>query len=181
MRGSIRKRGEGSWLLQIELERVAGKRHRRFITVRGSRKDAQRELTKLVTAAADGPLPDPTHATVGDYITAYLDNATDLSPKTLERYRELAAVQIIPLLGGIKLQKLRPEDLDPWHATLLATGLSALTCGHTHRVLSKVLNRAVENGTLTRNVAGIRKPPKVEEEEVEKSLLSIRSRPSSRR
>ena len=41
------------------------------------------------------------------------------------------------------------------------------TVGHAHRVLSRVLRRAVENGTLARNVAVIRKPPKVEEDEIE--------------
>jgi integrase len=41
------------------------------------------------------------------------------------------------------------------------------TIGHAHRVLSKVLRRAVENGNLARNVASIRKPPAVELEEVE--------------
>ena len=167
MRGSIRKRSAGSWLLQIELERTDGKRHRRFVTVQGSRKDAQRELAKLLTAAADGILPDPTRATVGEAVMAYLDSATDISPKTKERYRELAAKQIIPHIGGVKLSKLRPDHLDPWHKALLEGGLSVRTVGHAHHVLGKVLRRAVENGTLSRNVAHIRTPPKVEEREVE--------------
>src|SRR3546814_17185623 len=40
-----------SWLLQIELDRVGGKRRRRFITIKGSHKDAKKELTRLLTAA----------------------------------------------------------------------------------------------------------------------------------
>lgn len=39
--------------------------------------------------------------------------------------------------------------------------------GHAHRVLSLGLKRAVENGTLARNVAAIRKPPAVEDTELE--------------
>ena len=54
MRGSIRQRSGDSWSLQIELDRAAGKRRRRFITVKGSYKDAQRALTKLLTAADAG-------------------------------------------------------------------------------------------------------------------------------
>jgi hypothetical protein len=34
---------------------------------------------------------------------------TDLAPKTLERYRQLAERQIIRHLGAIALQKLRPR------------------------------------------------------------------------
>jgi integrase len=67
----------------------------------------------------------------------------------------------------VKLQKLTPELIERWHATLIKAGLSARTVGHAHRVLSRVLRRAVENSTLARNVAAIRKPPKVEQREVE--------------
>jgi hypothetical protein len=41
------------------------------------------------------------------------------------------------------------------------------TVVHAHRLLSTVLRRAVENGTLARNVAGIKKPPRVEAKEIE--------------
>ena len=167
MRGSIRKRGASSWLLQIEGERINGKRHRRFITVRGTHKDAQKELTRLLSASDDGTLPDPTRMTVADYLRAYLASALNLSPKTLERYRELAERQIIPHLGDVRLQRLRPENLEAWHAALLATGLAPRTVGHAHRVLGSALKRAVENGTLARNVAAVRKPPAVEAEEIE--------------
>ena len=47
------------------------------------------------------------------------------------------------------------------------TGLAARTVGHAHRLLGTVLNRAVENGTISRNVAAIRKPPKVKDEEIQ--------------
>jgi integrase len=167
MRGSIRKRGTNSWELQIELERVGGKRHRRFATVKGSKKDAQRELAKLLTAADEGTMADPTRMTVGEYLRQWLGSTLTQSPKTLERYRELFEHQISPYLGDVKLQRLRPENIEQWHAALLTTGLSARTVGHAHRVLSSALKRAVENGTLARNVAAVRKPPAVEAQEVE--------------
>ena len=166
MRGNIRKRGAGSWQLKIELERVAGNRKTRFITVRGTYKDAQRELSKLLGAADAGTLPDPTNTQISSYLRNYLDNATHLSPKTLERYRELANRQIVPHLGDVKLQKLRPEHLEAWHAAA-KEWLSARTVGHAHRVLGSALDRAVKNGTLARNVAAISEPPKVEDEEIE--------------
>jgi integrase len=166
MRGTIQKRGPDSWRIRIDLEHVAGKRQRRSVTVRGTYKDAQKELTRLLSAADAGTLVDPTTATVGDYLTQWLDNALNLSPKTHERYRELAARQIMPHLGMVKLQKLKPEHLETWHAALLKTGLSARTVGHAHRVLGTALTRAVENGTISRNVAAIRRPPKVESQEI---------------
>ena len=97
----------------------------------------------------------------------HIRGATDRSPKTRERYIELAERQVIPHLGDVKLQALKPEHLEHWHAALAATGLSARTVGHAHRVLGACLRRAVENGTLARNVTTVRKPPKVEDGEVE--------------
>ncbi len=50
---------------------------------------------------------------------------------------------------------------------LLDTGLAARTVGHAHRLLHKVLERAVKNHVLVRNVAALVSPPRPEEREVE--------------
>jgi integrase len=167
MRGSIVQRGKSSWRIRTEGERGPdGKRQRRFETFHGTRKQAQTRLAQILAAGADGTLTDPSSVTVGNYLASYLDNATRVSQKSLERYRQLAAHQIIPHLGPIRLQRLRPEHLEQWHAKLTAV-ISARTVGHAHRLLSSVLARAVKNGTVARNVAAICKPPRVEADEVE--------------
>jgi integrase len=166
-RGNITRRGEKAWQLKYDVGAVNGKRQTRYATVRGTFKDAQRELTRLLGAADEGALPDPTNATVSEYLRQWLDGSLAQSPKTLERYRELMERQILPHIGNIKIQKLRPDNIETWHAALMATGLSARTVGHAHRVLSSALKRAIENGVLACNVAAIRKPPKVEAGEIE--------------
>ena len=96
MRGSIRRRGANSFELRFELDRVGGKRRSRSVTFRGSFKAAQRELSRLLSAADAGTLIDPSNMTVGDYLSAWLDSATlTQSPKTLERYRELAENRLL--------------------------------------------------------------------------------------
>ena len=168
MRGSIRKRGAGSWEIQLELERVNGKRHRRFVTIKGTYKDAQKELTyKLLGSADDGTLPDPTRMSVGEYVRQSLDAAHSLSPKTLERYRELAERRVIPHLGDVKLSKLRAEHVAHWHGELLSAGLSPRTVKNAHGCLSRVLGQAVEYNVVTSNVAAKVDPPAVETDEIE--------------
>jgi integrase len=185
-RGNITRRGKNSWRLKFDVGvDASGKRQTRYVTVKGKRQDAQRELTKLLGAADAGTLPEPSKTTIAEHLREWLgtgnerddhsvrNGAHDLSPKTVERYRQLAAQQIVPHLGGIMLQKLRPATVEKWHNTLLTAGgkdgkpLSARTVGHAHRVLHKALQRAVNNETLVRNVASAIRPPKVEEEEVE--------------
>ena len=166
MRGNITRRGKTSWRLKFDVGND-GKRQTRYATVRGTYKDAQHELTRLLGAADEGTLPDPSNATISEYLGTWLDAWCDVSPKTLERYRELSERQIIPHLGSTKLQKLKAEDVQTWHGTLTGKGLSPRTVGHAHRVLGLVLKCAVKNGTLTRNVAAVHAPPKVEEAEIE--------------
>ena len=166
-RGNILKRGNSSWQLKFDVPSVEGKRQQRYVTVRGTRQDAQKELTRLLAAADSGTLPDPSNATVGEYIEAWLASAHEQSPKTLERYGELAKRQIIPHLGTHKLQKLKPEHVQQWHGTLIGLGLAPRTIGHAHRLLRLVLKCAVSNSTLTRNVATVHRPPKVGDDEIE--------------
>jgi len=167
MRGNIKKRGKISWQLKFDVGTVNGKRRTRYATVRGTYKDAQRELTRLLTAADTNTLPEPSAKTLEQYLNDWLDSTHEQAPKTIERYRELAAGQIIPHLGTAKLQKLKPEHIQAWHKSLLDAGLAPRTIGHAHRLLSKVLNVAVKNGTLTRNVASVHRPPAVEDVEIE--------------
>jgi integrase len=166
MRGSIRKRGRASWELKFDIPSDDGKRRTRYVTFRGSRNEAARELTKLLGATDEGTLPDPSNATVAEYIDAWL-RAPKGSAKTMERYGELFRNQVAPHLGGHKLQKLKPEHVQQWHGVLIATGLSARTVKHAHKLLHRVLTDAVKNGTLARNVAAVHAPPDVEDAEIE--------------
>ncbi len=99
MRGTITKRGKNSWQVKYDLPREDGKRRQRYATVTGSRKDAQRELTRLLGAVDSGTHVDPSQTTVAAYLLAWFEGAPKVSPKTAERYRELADRQIDPAPG----------------------------------------------------------------------------------
>ena len=175
MRGNIIRRGKSSWRLKFDVEQdsLTGKRQTRYITVRGKRRDAERELARFLNEAHSGTLIEPSKMTVAEYLRAWLDLAPGLSPKTLERYRQLAEQQIIPHLGAIALQKLKPAHIQNWHGAIASAGgkegrpLSARTVGHAHRVLHKALQRAVESETSPRNVASLVTLPKIEAQEVQ--------------
>jgi integrase len=173
MRGNITRRGKQSWRIKFDIDTAGGQRKTRYVTVRGKRQDAQLELARLLGAAHDGTLVEPSKITVADYIRAWLDGPHGLAPGSVQRYWQLAEQQIIPHLGAVLLQKLRPAHLTDWHATLLTAGgqdgrpLSARTVAAAHRVLRLLLARAVTNELASRNVAAVVKPPKVEDKEVE--------------
>jgi len=173
MRGNITRRGKSSWRLKLDLASGTGQRQTIFVTVRGKRQDAERELTRLIATADNGSFIEPTKVTIADYMQAWLDGPHGLAGKTAERYRQLADHQIIPHLGALPLQKLRPQHVADWHTKLVTSGgkdgraLSPQTTLSAHRVLHRLLARAVEVELLTRNVTSAVKPPRVEETEVE--------------
>jgi integrase len=165
--GGIDERGKDRWRLRWQ---VSGQRFTK--SFQGNITQAKRELRRLLKSADDGMHVAPVKLTLAEYVRGWLDSASDLSPKTLERYRQLAEQQIIPHLGTVELQKLRPAQVQEWHATILKTGgmggrqLSARTVGHAHRVLHRCLERAMRLEIIARNVAHVVRPPKVEAAEV---------------
>jgi integrase len=163
--------------LKFDLGRdpLTGKRDTKFVTVRGTKKQAQVELTRLLAGITEGTFVDPSRVTLGDYLRLWIDEAearVPLAAKTAERYRGLIEKQIIPRLGAMQLQKLRPNSIAAWHSTLLKEGradggpLSPRTVGHAHRVLRKALEDATRREMIGRNPASVEPPPKVTTEEV---------------
>jgi integrase len=177
VRGNITRRGRNSWRIKFDVGTIAGKRETKYFTVRGKRQDAERELAKLISAVHAGTLVEQSGVTIADYLRSWLSGPHGLAGKTAERYQQLAEQQIIPHLGAVPLQKLRPVHIADWHAKLLTSGghdgrpLSSRTTGHAHRVLHRALERALESELVARNVAHAIKPPKVDDLEV-KSLTA---------
>src|SRR5262249_19211630 len=149
-----------SWRIKFDLPNATpGKRETRYLTVRGKRQDAERELAKLISASHDGTLVEPSKVTVAEYLRSWLDATHGLAGKTRQEYVRLITQLAIPHLGSLGLQRLRPAHIADWHATLLASGgkngrpLSARTVAHAHHVLHTALERAVGTELLARNVA----------------------------
>src|SRR5262245_61169169 len=172
MSGSIVRRGKSSWRIKFDVP-GASKRDTRDVTVHGSRRDAERERAKLITSVHEGTLVDASKATLADYLRSWLDGAHGLAGKTRQEYDRLITQLVIPHLGSLELQRLRPAHIAAWHTKLLASGgkrdrpLSARTVGHAHHVLHTALERAVGTELLARNVAHAISPPKVAATEIE--------------
>jgi integrase len=177
MRGNLTRRGANSWRLKLAAGRdpATGKRLTRFSTVRGTKRQAEAELARQVAAQDAGTLVEPSKTTLADYLRSWIETAATLrlSPKTAERYRQLIKHQIVPYLGALPVQKVKPVHVATWHATLLKAGghgggaLTARTVGHAHRVLHKALADAARYELLVRNPAALVSPPKVAGEEME--------------
>ena len=76
MKGNITRRGERSWRLKYDLGRdeLTGKRRIEYQTVRGTRRDAERELTAILHSLNTGSYVQPTKLTLADWLQQWLTN-----------------------------------------------------------------------------------------------------------
>jgi integrase len=178
MKGNLTRRGKSSWRLKFDTGRdpVTGRRITKFVTLRGTKAQAQAEATKILAEVAAGTHVGPSKVTVGEFVRARVSQweaAGTISARSARRYGQLVEHQIMPHIGGRELQKLKPLDVEQWHTGLRTSGrvrgsggVAARTIGHAHRILSKALKDAAKNGLVSRNVATLESPPKVTDTEM---------------
>jgi integrase len=176
MTGHVRRRGKSSFEIKFDVGRDerTGKRRSRYASFKGTRRAAEIELARLVAQNAAGEGVDPTKATVAEFTERWDRDwaSANVSPKTLERYRQLLRLYVVPHIGSVRLQKLRAVHLNELYAALLRTGgrdgrpLSARSVGHVHRVLHRTLGHAATWGVTSQNVASLVEPPPVPDSEM---------------
>ena len=171
MKGHIRERSPGRWAIVLDTrDPETGKRKRVWHKFHGTKRGAQIECAKLVSSLDAGTYLEPDKTTLAEFLDRWLDHMrAQVSPRSHERYAEIARKNITPLLGGTHLTKLRPAQISAAYAKALASGrrdgsggLSPRTVHHMHRVLRQALLQAVKWGILVRNPTDAVDPPKVE-------------------
>lgn len=161
MRGTIRKRYSGSWSLILDLGYVTDmqtglrKRRQKWVTVRGTKKDAEAQLNELVRAANRGEFVERSKFTTGEWLREWLDKAIRPPAKRASTYRVYSHViedRLIPAIGSIRLQELKAADLKRYYTE---TRLSSSTLAQHHAIVHGALKAAVLEGLVTRNVASL--------------------------
>ena len=125
MRGHLQQRGRDSWRLKVFIGRSSDDR-RRYVerTVRGSRRDAERALARLVVEADEGRYAAAAPMTVGELLDRWLAvKKLAVEPTTLSSYEWVARTYLRPALADRKLASLRPIELDGLYADLSGRGL----------------------------------------------------------
>ena len=162
---SIHKRQQGdrvSWRVHHRTDGV--QRNRTF----AKRSDAERFVAEL-ESRSHASSADRSRAaaavTVGEWADIWLAGQAHLKPSTLERYAGVVRTHVVPAWGTVRLDQVTHAGVQAWVATL-ATERSPATVRKAHRVLSLMLDLAVRDGRLPRNVAkGINLPRPVRQEQ----------------
>ena len=167
MAGYIRSRGKDTWEVSVFLGSVNGRKRRRQVTVRGSKKEAERVKARLVHERETGIDIEPGRITVGDFLERWLRSyASTKRPSTYRRYEGLIRVHLMPVIGALKLSKLRPAHIQEAYARV-QQARAPRTALHVHRVLKEALSHAVQWQLLARNPADAVTAPRAERYEVD--------------
>jgi integrase len=169
MKGSIRERSPSHWAIILDIpDPKTGKRRRKWHSFEGTKRQAQIECARLISAVQGGTYLEPSKTTLAQFLDRWLEHMrSQISPKSHARYSELARKNIVPLLGSTILTKLRAEAIDAAYAKALTSGrrdgrggLSPQTVTHMHRILKQALGQAVKWELLIRNPVDVASPPK---------------------
>lgn len=171
MKGHLKERSPGRWSIVLDIpDPQTGKRRRKWHSFKGTKREAQVESSRLISAVSGGTYLEPSKTTVAEYLDRWLDHMkSQVSPRSHERYVEIARKNLVPLLGGIMLSALRPAQISSAYSKALSHGrrdgqggLAPRTVHHLHRIFKQALAQAVRWEILIRNPADAVDPPKVE-------------------
>ena len=171
MSGHVRQRGKkGQWYAVIDVLE-GGKRKRCWHKLENcnGKREAEKACAQLIAQQVEGTYVERSKMAVAEFVRERINQweaAGNITPRTAQRYRQLAENQIAPHLGAKALQKLSRLDIEAWHTTLRNGGLAARTIGHAHRLLGTALRDAERDGLVVKNVCKLQKAPKVAETEM---------------
>lgn len=176
MPGHLERRSKNSWTIVIEAGRdpVTGKRKRLKKAFRGNKRDAEKEMARLLTELEKGTYVKPSKLTFGEYLRDWLQNygTTRLAPTTRRRYGQIINLRVIPKLGMVPLQKLRALHLQKFFREIIEEGrldkpgepLSTDSIIYHHRVIHKALDSALKQQLIQVNPADAVELPKPPQE-----------------
>jgi integrase len=131
--------------------------------VHGTRRDAERALTRLQKELDEGTVARAGADTFGSFLTdRWLPHMRSrVKDETWARYENLARVHVLPRAGNVKLEKLRPHHLQRVLDQMLAQGAAPASVHKAYRVMAGALRQAVQWQRIATSPATGASPPRV--------------------
>jgi hypothetical protein len=116
--------------------------------------------------------PDAGRVLFADYAPTWVEERSNLRPKTLQLYRGLARLHLVPLLGAYAVVDITEPVVRRWRKTLLDSRVGPVTVAKAYRLLKAILNTALDDGLIRRNPCRIKGAG--QEKSPERPVLSLR-------
>ena len=164
MRGHIRKRGERAWAVVVDIghDSSTGKRRQKWISVKGTKRDAERRLAEVIHNLDTGDFVQPSRLNMADYLEQWMTDYVTISvrPTTARGYRTIVN-RLKQSLGNVKLANLTALQVQRYYYGLIDEGLATQTVLHHHRLLHQAVGQAVRWDLVLKNIMERVTPPKL--------------------
>ncbi len=165
---NIRKRKDGRWEARIVTghDPQTGKPIRRSIYGH-DRKAVEQELNLIRLALGRGNYQQPSRLTLEEWGEVWFSTfAAPLKPATVSKYRSTFNNHVLPVLGAVRLAKIKP-----WHIQSLYNSLGAGVAKNVQVVLGQIFDAAIKQQYIYSNPCDGAVPPKKETVETEEAPL----------
>lgn len=134
-----------------------------------TKKEAEKALVSIINDLNNNTYVDTSKIRVDEYLNNWIKiyGEMNLEKTTLKGYRIYIEKYIIPRIGNIELQKLKPFHIQNMYSDLLNNGrtqreggLSNKTVLQAHRILRKALKQAYKMQMISINIADLVEPPR---------------------
>jgi integrase len=162
--GTIRQRklaNDKRWEGRIDLGYIDGKRKRKAVYGK-TRKEVQDALRDLIKAHQRGKSITTKSETTAVFLTKWLETIKPtIRPMTYRSYEARVHQHIIPTLGRVPVQQLKPQQVQALLNEKAAAKLSASTVRGIRAVLRVALQQGVKWQQLDYNAAALADPPRL--------------------
>jgi len=140
------------WLIRVQTRDSKGELKSRSVTVRGTKTDAEKTRTKLLSEKdTKGVIASPKQ-NLNQFLDLWLSVIKPkLHSRTWQDYKELLQRYVRETLGTIKLENLKVMHLQKLYGDMQERGLSPRVVRYTNSTLRSALNYAVKMDLVIRN------------------------------
>jgi len=164
MRGHIVKRYKNSYtiVLSLGIDPATGKRKQQWVSVKGTKKEAEQRMADLLHQIDTGTFMRPGKTSLSEFLERWIKDYVypKLAPRTAEVYEYIVRAHLTPALGHLPLTLVKPEHVRKYCASKLLQGrcdgkggLSPKSVRNQYMALHGALETAVRWGLLQRNPA----------------------------
>lgn len=151
-RGQIIEKSKGVWLVRVQSSKN-GSRKSFSKQIHGTKRDAEKFLTKWLREMDSGTFVEPSSQTLNEYLDIWLETIAKprVRTNTLENYQRMLDRHVRPSLGERVLSGIKARDVQTVYTAILEKGLKPRSVENTNAVLSSAFKQAVKWNLLNSN------------------------------
>jgi integrase len=153
---TVSKGADGLWHAYVTVGAKGNGRPDQRHVKRATRAEVEDRVDELLDQQRAGAVVKPGRGTtVEQWLTTYLDTVAPrrCDPSTVYDYRSKLRNWVFPVIGGTRVDRLKPDQLDDVYLRMARAGKADSSILKTHRILSRALEIAYRRGLVPRNVA----------------------------